>query len=180
MTREPGEGERLMAMHCPECGFSNPEGANYFQKCGAFLGRPEGEGEDAPTTMTYKGMMLAGFPNFAFTLGYTNASWTLKADLVSEYVCRLLRHMDARGYDTCMPQVDPSVSETPLLDFTSGYVLRSLAELPKQGSEEPWKLSQNYPLDLRAMRFGPIEDGTMQFSRTPQRAEPIQAGKAAV
>jgi monooxygenase len=120
------------------------------------------------TAMTYKGMMLSDFPNFAFTLGYTNASWTLKADLVAEYVCRLLNHMDAGGYDVCVPRIsDPSVTEEPLLDFNSGYVLRSLAELPKQGSKEPWKLRMNYPLDLRAMRFGPVEDGTMRFSRRP-------------
>ena len=116
--------------------------------------------------MTYKGMMLSDFPNFAFTLGYTNASWTLKADLVAEYVCRLLNHMEVGGYDVCAPRIsDPSVTEEPLLDFNSGYVLRALDGLPKQGSKEPWKLKQSYPFDLRAMRFGPLEDGTMQFSR---------------
>jgi monooxygenase len=114
--------------------------------------------------LTYKGMMLNDFPNFAFTLGYTNASWTLKADLVAEYVCRLLNHMDAGGYDVSVPRIDdPSITEEPLLDFNSGYVLRSLAELPKQGSKEPWKLKQSYPFDLRKMRFGPLEDGAMRF-----------------
>jgi cation diffusion facilitator CzcD-associated flavoprotein CzcO len=134
----------------------------------------DGEEPDIARAMTYKGMMLSDIPNFAFTLGYTNASWTLKADLVAEYVCRLLNHMDAGGYDVCVPRTgDPSVTEEPLLDFQSGYVLRSIDGLPKQGSKEPWKLRMNYPLDLRAMRFGAVEDGTMRFSRaTPAPASP--------
>ena len=137
-----------------------------------FLGGMEltvdGEQVDVAEAMTYKGMMLSGVPNFAFTLGYTNASWTLKADLTSEYVCRLLNHMDAHGYATASPEVtDPSVTEEPLLDFTSGYVLRSLDQLPKQGSKEPWKLRQNYLLDLRMIRRGPIDDGAMRFTAAP-------------
>jgi cation diffusion facilitator CzcD-associated flavoprotein CzcO len=142
-----------------------------------FLGgmriRIDGEEPDMATTMTYKGMMLNDFPNFAFTLGYTNASWTLKADLVAEYVCRLLNRMDAGGYDVCVPRItDPSVTEEPLLDFNSGYVLRALAGLPKQGSKEPWKLKQSYPFDLRGMRYGSLEDGAMQFQR---RSGPLGA-----
>ena len=118
-------------------------------------------------TLTYKGMMLSDFPNFAYTLGYTNASWTLKADLTSEYVCRLLNHMDAGGFRICTPEVnDPAVTEEPLLDFSSGYVLRSIDRLPKQGSKEPWKLRQNYVLDIRTIRRGPIDDGAMRFSGT--------------
>ena len=129
----------------------------------------DGEEPDLARAMTYKGMLLSDFPNFAFTIGYTNASWTLKADLVAEFVCRLIRHMDAEGYDVCVPRIsDPSVTEEPLLDFTSSYVLRSLAELPKQGSKEPWKLRQNYPLDLRSLRYGPLEDGTLRFLRRGQ------------
>jgi len=135
----------------------------------------DGEDLDLPRTMAYKGMMLGGVPNFAFTVGYTNASWTLKADLISEYVCRLLAHMDAHGYAKCVPVADPSVSEEPLLDFTSGYVLRSLHEFPKQGSKEPWKLRQNYIVDRRTIRRGAVDDGTMRFSgRTQARtAEPV-------
>lgn len=124
----------------------------------------DGERVDVPSKMTYKGMMLGGVPNMAFTVGYTNASWTLKADLTSEYVCRLLNHMDAHGYRRCVAEVDPSVSEQPLLDFTSGYVQRSLDQFPKQGSKEPWKLRQNYVLDIRATRRGAIDDGAMRFS----------------
>lgn len=128
----------------------------------------DGEEVDLSKCFTYKGMMLDRVPNMAFTIGYTNASWTLKADLVAEYVCRLLNHMDAHGYTRCAPVADdPSITEEPLLDFTSGYVLRALDRLPKQGSKEPWKLRQNYPLDLRTLRFGPLEDGVMRFSRAP-------------
>jgi cation diffusion facilitator CzcD-associated flavoprotein CzcO len=135
-----------------------------------FLGGMElvvdGRPIELPKTMTYKGMMLSGVPNCAFTVGYTNASWTLKADLTSEYVCRLLAHMDAHGYTKSVPEItDPTVTEAPLLDFTSGYVQRSLDQFPKQGSKEPWRLRQNYVFDLRAIRRGPLEDGAMQFSR---------------
>jgi monooxygenase len=133
----------------------------------------DGEELDLPRTMTYKGMMLSGVPNFAFTTGYTNASWTLKADLVSEYVCRLLSHMDAHGYRQCMPEIaDPSITEMPLLDFTSGYVLRALDQFPKQGSKVPWRLRQNYALDVPMVRFGAIDDGSMRFSSPVVRAEP--------
>jgi monooxygenase len=135
----------------------------------------DGEEQDLSRALTYKGMLLSDFPNFAFTMGYTNASWTLKADLVAEYVCRLISHMDAEGYDLCMPRVDdPAITEEPLLDFNSSYVLRSLADLPKQGSKEPWRLRQNYPLDLRTLRYGPLEDGTLRFSRARPPAAPEQ------
>lgn len=139
-----------------------------------FLGGMElvvdGEPVDISEKMAYKGMMLSGVPNCAFTVGYTNASWTLKADLTSEYVCRVLAHMDAHGYRKSVPELsDPSVTEMPLLDFTSGYVQRSLHEFPKQGSKEPWKLRQNYVLDIRTIRRGPIDDGAMRFSASPRR-----------
>ena len=135
-----------------------------------FLGGMEltvdGEPVDVPGKMTYKGMMLSGVPNMAFTVGYTNASWTLKADLTSEYVCRLLRHMDAHGYRRCVPEVDPSVTEQPLLDFTSGYVQRAVHRFPKQGDRAPWRLRQNYAYDLRHLRHGPIQDSVLRFSAT--------------
>ena len=139
-----------------------------------FLGGMElvvdGEPVDLPRTMAYRGMMLSGVPNFVFTTGYTNASWTLKADLVSEYTCRLLAHMDAHGHRRCVPEVaDPTVEEQPLLDFTAGYVLRSIDQFPKQGSKEPWRLRQNYVFDVRTIRRGAIDDGTMRFS-SPERA----------
>jgi cation diffusion facilitator CzcD-associated flavoprotein CzcO len=130
----------------------------------------DGEDVDLAGRVTYKGMMLSGVPNLVFTIGYTNASWTLKADLVAEYTCRLLDHMQAGGYDLCAPEVgDPALGEEPLLDFNSGYVLRSIAGLPKQGTKEPWKLRQNYPLDLRSLRFGPVDD-QMRFGRSGDQA----------
>ena len=135
----------------------------------------DGREPDLAKAMAYKGMMLSDVPNFVFTLGYTNASWTLKADLTSEYACRLLTHMDAHGYRQCVPRVtDPSIAEEPLLDFSAGYVLRSIDQLPKQGSKAPWKLRMNYPLDLRALRFGPIDDGAMQFSSPAPQAQPLE------
>jgi len=148
-----------------------------------FLGGVElvvdGEPVDVPSAMTYKGMMLSGVPNCAFTVGYTNASWTLKADLTSEYVCRLLAHMDAHGYAKSVPEItDPTVEERPLLDFTSGYVLRSLDQFPKQGSKEPWKLRQNYVFDLPTIRRGPIEDGAMQLSALGQQRDRAAGGAA--
>lgn len=98
----------------------------------------DGEALDLNTTMAYKGMMLSGVPNMAFTIGYTNASWTLKADLVSEFVCRVLNYMDANGYDRVAPsQPSADIEERPLMDFTPGYVLRALDRLPKAGSAHP-------------------------------------------
>jgi cation diffusion facilitator CzcD-associated flavoprotein CzcO len=123
-----------------------------------------------PETVAYKGMMLGGIPNYAFTVGYTNASWTLKADLVDEYVCRLLRHMDQHGHQIAIPQPPPEGAATrPLIDLNAGYVLRSIDVLPKQGPSAPWRLYQNYPRDVRLMRHGPVEDA-MRFSRANARA----------
>jgi monooxygenase len=125
----------------------------------------DGTSIDLAKTMSYKGMMFSGVPNFAAAFGYTNASWTLKADLTCEYVCRLLRYMDRRSYRRCMPSRDPSVAEVPWLNFTSGYVQRALDQLPRQGAKKPWKLYQNYARDLMALRFGSVNDGAMQFSK---------------
>ncbi|MTE17268.1 flavin-containing monooxygenase [Nocardia aurantiaca] len=123
-----------------------------------------------PDTMAYKGMMLSGVPNLAFTIGYTNASWTLKADLVAEFVCRLLRHMDERGYSQATPWPDPSVTTAPLLDFQAGYVLRSMDRFPKAGSRTPWRLGMNYAQDVITLRHGRIEDGTIRFARRSARS----------
>jgi monooxygenase len=122
-----------------------------------------------PETMAYKGMMLSGVPNFAFTIGYTNASWTLKADLVSEFTCRLLAYLDAHGYDTCVPvNDDPDVTERPLIDFSAGYVLRSIDQFPRAGSRAPWRLGMSYAHDVITLRYGKINDGAMRFSRLPR------------
>jgi cation diffusion facilitator CzcD-associated flavoprotein CzcO len=124
----------------------------------------DGEVIDLATTMNYKGAMLSDVPNMAFAFGYTNASWTLKCELTSRYVCRLLNYMDAHGYRQCTPRrVDPSVHEEPVVNFTSGYIQRAASTLPSQGSKRPWKLYQNYLFDLITMRFGRINDGAMEF-----------------
>jgi monooxygenase len=116
-------------------------------------------------TMSYKGMMLTGLPNMAFTVGYTNASWTLKADLVSEFVCRVLNYMDAHGCDTVVPgQPGDDIEERPLMDFTPGYVLRALDYLPKAGSRTPWRLKQNYLFDQWLIRRGKVDDESLHFT----------------
>ena len=128
----------------------------------------DGETVDLPKTLVYKGMMFSDVPNLAFAIGYTNASWTLKCDLASQYVCRLLNHMDRHGYAVCTPRVnDPDIGEEPVIDFNSGYVLRSLHTLPRQGLKTPWRLHQNYMKDLSMMRYGRVDDGTMEFKAAP-------------
>jgi monooxygenase len=123
---------------------------------------------ELPETMAYKGMMLGGVPNLAFAIGYTNASWTLKAELTCEYVCRVLNRMDARGYRICTPRNrDPAVRPEPFIDFSSGYILRAIDKFPRQGSRAPWRLYQNYPLDIMKLRYGEIEDGALQLSNPP-------------
>src|ERR1700731_2862506 len=116
-------------------------------------------------TLNYKGMMFSDVPNLASSFGYTNASWTLKCDLTCGYLCRLINYMDRHGYKQCMPHnIDPSISELPWLTFSSGYVQRSVAKMPKQGSKRPWRLYQNYALDIVTLRFGKVDDGVMQYS----------------
>ena len=125
----------------------------------------DGRAVDFAKTMSYKGMMYSDVPNLASAFGYTNASWTLKCDLTCEYVCRLINYMDRHGYRQCMAHnVDPSVTEVPWLDFTSGYVQRAIAKMPKQGSKRPWRLYQNYALDIVTLRFGKVDDGVMKYS----------------
>jgi len=112
----------------------------------------------------YKGTMLSNVPNFAFCIGYTNASWTLRADLASTYVCRVLNHMDRHSYRTCKPACDPStLEERPLLNLNSGYVKRASADLPKQAATAPWLIRQNYLRDMLTMRISRLEDGILQF-----------------
>jgi cation diffusion facilitator CzcD-associated flavoprotein CzcO len=128
---------------------------------------------DAAKSMGYRGIMLRDLPNAAVVMGYTNASWTLKADLSSEYFCRLINHMDALGMRQCTPR-DPtrSVGEAPFLDLSSGYVRRAADKLPKQGDRMPWKLYQNYLLDLALLRYGKVTDDYLEFS-SPQPSENI-------
>ncbi len=127
-----------------------------------------GEPIDLTSLMTYKGLMFSGVPNFAITFGYTNASWTLKADLVSEFVCRLLNYMDANGFDTVEPQhPGDAVDELPFMDFNPGYFQRSMHLLPKSGSRAPWRLKQNYFMDLQLIRRGKVDDEALHFAKKP-------------
>jgi cation diffusion facilitator CzcD-associated flavoprotein CzcO len=135
----------------------------------------DGQPVAMPDTVAYKGMMLCGVPNLALTLGYTNASWTLKADLVAQYVCRTLNHMDAIGASVATPQPPhASLPTEPIIDLKSGYVTRSLHELPRQGATAPWRLHQNYVKDVRLLKRGPLEDA-MVFSGYEHRSRRRQA-----
>ncbi len=126
-------------------------------------------------TTGYKGMMYSGVPNLAASFGYTNASWTLKADLTCAYVCRLLNHMDKTGTRIATPQLnDPGVAPEPWVDFSSSYFQRSLDAWPKQGSKTPWKLHQNYIRDLLLLRYASVEDSAMHFTR-PTAAHQLAA-----
>jgi cation diffusion facilitator CzcD-associated flavoprotein CzcO len=126
----------------------------------------DGRAVEPSQTFIYKGMMYSDVPNLASVFGYTNASWTLKADLVCEYVCRLLNRMDRKGYRYCMPHnSDPTLAAEPWVNFSSGYIQRALEHQPKQGSKRPWKLYQNYVLDLMSLRFGTLRDRAMTFVR---------------
>ncbi|CAN5193075.1 NAD(P)/FAD-dependent oxidoreductase [soil metagenome] len=124
----------------------------------------DGVVQEPSEQMTYKGLMVSGLPNFAFTIGYTNASWTLKADLVGEYVVRLLSHLDRTGARSVVPVRDPEVGERPFMDLASGYIQRALDGLPRQGDRAPWMLKQNYLVDIRTIRRDKIDDGVLSFT----------------
>jgi hypothetical protein len=120
---------------------------------------------DPGRTLTYQGMMFDGVPNLAWSVGYTNQSWTLRADLIALYVCRLLGYMDRHGYTECVPRAGAAAAGEgrPLLDLNSGYIKRAAAGLPKQGRRKPWRLTQNYLLDVAALRFGRLDDANLRF-----------------
>lgn len=129
---------------------------------------------DLHEAYTYKGMMYSSLPNFVQSFGYTNASWTLKCDLTSAYVARLLNYMDAHGYVSACPNIDTNkVDEENIIDFSSGYILRALEKLPKQGHVSPWKLHQNYLLDLVALKFGGLKDSALVFEKASAPAEKL-------
>jgi cation diffusion facilitator CzcD-associated flavoprotein CzcO len=124
----------------------------------------DGREVEIPKTMSYKAIMLSDVPNFAFAMGYTNASWTLKVDLTYSYIWRLLRHMQETGTAWCVPRRhDRSVSERPFMDFSPGYVLRSIDSFPRAGSKAPWRLRMNYLFDVVMLARRPVDDGTMEF-----------------
>jgi cation diffusion facilitator CzcD-associated flavoprotein CzcO len=131
---------------------------------------------DAAKSMGYRGIMLRDLPNAAVVLGYTNASWTLKADLSSEYFCRLINHMDASGMRQCTPRdATRKVKQAPFLDLASGYIQRAADKIPSQGDRAPWKLYQNYLLDLLLLRYGRVVDGYLEFSSPQVGSAPAAA-----
>ena len=146
----------------------------------------DGEPVTPGETVVYKGMMLCGVPNLAETFGYTNASWTLKADLTAEYVCRLLATMEACGMRQCTPSApDPTLATEPFIDFSSGYVTRAVDELPRQGATAPWRLHQNYLRDTWLLRHGPVVDGMVlsnpvASTPTPTSWPPGSPGRSAL
>ena len=131
----------------------------------------DGVAVDLSKALQYKGMMYSDVPNLAYSFGYTNASWTLKADLVAKYVARLLNTMKKRGLRQATPRNgDPTMRSEPFVDFSSGYIQRAADFLPKQGSRKPWKLNQNYALDVVALKFGSVDDD-MVFDNPVEQAK---------
>ncbi|MBY0581625.1 MAG: NAD(P)/FAD-dependent oxidoreductase [Sphingomonas sp.] len=136
----------------------------------------DGEVRDLTKTFNYKGMMYSDMPNLASSFGYTNASWTLKADLTCAYVCRLLNTMKKRGLRQATPRIQDDLEAKPFLDFSSGYVTRAMDRFPKQGNKQPWQVHQNYAKDLMALRFGSVDD-SMEFSNPVPASAPIATAK---
>ena len=131
----------------------------------------DGEPVDFAQTWTYKGLAYSDVPNLASSFGYVNASWTLRADLTCEYVCRLLNHMTESGTDRCTPRLRPSDQDMParpwIDDFTAGYMQRMMPHLPRQGDRVPWTNPQRYSEDKKLLRKAPVEDGVMHFTASP-------------
>jgi cation diffusion facilitator CzcD-associated flavoprotein CzcO len=122
-------------------------------------GKPVNPNEE----IVYKGMMLSEVPNFVMAFGYTNASWTLKTDLTANYVCKLLNYMAKKGYQIVAPRRQRNVAPEPFLNFQSGYIQRADSLLPKQGSRRPWRVYQNYLMDMMTTRYGRVDDGVLEF-----------------
>ncbi len=112
----------------------------------------------------YKGMMVSNLPNLIYCFGYTNASWTLKVDLTANYLCKILKYMDKNGFEVVTPKSGKIESEENFLNLSSGYITRAENELPKQGSKRPWRVYQNYLVDMLTTRFGPIRDQALKFT----------------
>ena len=130
----------------------------------------DGTAIDPGGLVAYRGMMFGGVPNLALAFGYTNASWTLKSDLTADYVCRLLDRMERTAAPICVPCPNGNIGTAPFVDFSSGYITRAAADLPRQGLRPPWRLHQSYWRDLLSLRYGRIADGAMTFPR--RRARP--------
>jgi monooxygenase len=137
----------------------------------------DGRPVDFADTITFKGMLASGVPNFAYVFGYTNASWTLKVGPLSEHFCRLLSYMDARGYDTARPVADPAMPTKPFIDFGAGYIKRSLSQLPRQGSRAPWLRPPTFRGDARLLRRR-IADPELRFSASETLSADARTAKS--
>ena len=136
----------------------------------------DGAAVHLPDTVAYKGMMLSGVPNFAYAIGYTNSSWTLKVGLLCEHFCRLLAHMDAHGYDTACPVPDdPHMQTRPFIDFSAGYVQRAVDQLPRQGAGQPWVTSMSYHSDVRLLRDDVVADPHLKLTSSADAAATLVA-----
>jgi cation diffusion facilitator CzcD-associated flavoprotein CzcO len=138
----------------------------------------DGARVEPSSTMVYRGVMVSGVPNLAFSTGYTNASWTLKCDLTSRYVCRMIEFMDRNGYVQCRPRRDPAIEEVPLIDFSSGYVQRAIADFPRQGDKIPWRVHQNYVRDIRMIERSRMDDPAIEFSKPSARSTAPSTARA--
>ncbi|PJE24425.1 MAG: FAD-containing monooxygenase EthA, partial [Mycobacterium sp.] len=125
----------------------------------------DGTPVNLPDHVAYKGMMLSDVPNFAYAIGYTNSSWTLKVGLLCEHLCRLLAYMDANGFDTARPVLDdPNMDTRPLLDFGAGYVQRAVHQFPRQGEGQPWLTSMSYYTDVKSLRNADVVDPALKLT----------------
>jgi monooxygenase len=129
--------------------------------------------------LNYRGSMVSGIPNMSNVFGYTNASWTLRADLISEYMCKVLNHMDRENYVEARPVAVGVEADSDFLDFESGYVQRAMDRFPKRGKEAPWIITQNYARDIFMMRYGKVEDGALIFRRAHETVDDV-VGAAAI
>jgi monooxygenase len=129
----------------------------------------DGRSVDSGKTLAYKGVMVSGVPNFASVFGYINASWTLKADLICAYVCRLLNFMDRKGARQVTPKRGSETAVAQFVEnFSSGYMQRALASWPKQGAKAPWRVYQNYIRDAITLKWSSIDNDALEFSNPPQ------------
>lgn len=150
------------------------------QMFGGITLHKDGQPVTLSQTLAYKGMMLSGVPNFAFAVGYTNSSWTLKVCLLCDHFCRLLGFMDEQGHAVCEPQAPEGIETRPLLDFGAGYVKRALDGMPRQGPCEPWIMSMDYFRDVKLLRRGTVAEDCLKFTSAPVARQPESVGLAMV
>ncbi len=136
-----------------------------LQLLGGMKTTVDGQELRAPDLVCFRGAMMQDVPNMALAFGYTNASWTLKCDLVSEYVCRLINHMDRIGAKSCTPRLnDDNMEKIDFVDFSSGYFQRGVDKLPRQGTKGPWVVNQNYKKDIKSFRESDLNESELEYA----------------